>query len=135
VTNTSRSPAGMIQLQARGSVDDAWKRLEGAVAARNLTVFARIDFAADAAAVGMTLLPTRLLVFGTPRAGTPVIAASPTVAVDLPLRVLVWEARDGTTVVGFNSPAFLADRNGVPEPLHANLQPVELIAAIAAGTA
>jgi len=69
VSNTYRSPAGMIQLQARGSVDDAWKRLEGAVAARNLTVFARIDFAADAAAVGMTLLPTRLLVFGNPRAG------------------------------------------------------------------
>ena len=132
MTNTSRSPAGMIQLQARGSVDDAWKRLEGAVTGRNLTVFARIDFAADA---GMTLLPTRLLVFGNPRAGTPVIAASPTVAVDPPLRVLVWEARDGTTVVGFNSPAFLADRHGVPEPLHANLQPVELIAAIAAGTA
>lgn len=71
MTNTSRSPAGMIQLQARGSVDDAWERLEGAVTGRNLTVFARIDFAADAAAVGMTLLPTRLLVFGSPPSGDP----------------------------------------------------------------
>ena len=129
------SPVGMVQLRARGSVADAWERLEAGVAARNLTVFARIDFAADAAAVGLTLPPTRLLVFGNPRAGTPVIVAAPTSAVDLPLRVLVWEASDGTTLVGFNSPAFLADRHGLPNQLRANLQPVEMLAAIAAGTA
>jgi uncharacterized protein (DUF302 family) len=135
MSNSPPSPAGMTQLQARGSVAEAWERLEAAVAARNLTVFARIDFAADAAAVGLTLRPTRLLVFGNPRAGTPVIAAAPTVAVDLPLRVLIWQASDGRVVVGFNTPAFLANRHGVPDELRANLQPVEMLAAIAAGTA
>jgi uncharacterized protein (DUF302 family) len=125
---------GVVQLQAQGSVDEAWARLEAAVATRNLTVFARIDFAADAAAVGLTLPPTRLLVFGNPRAGTPVIAAAPTSALDLPLRVLIWEASDGTVAVGFNSPGFLAARHGIPDALRANLQPVEALAAIAAGT-
>jgi uncharacterized protein (DUF302 family) len=134
MTDSSPIPVGMVQLHARGSVADAWERLEAGVAARNLTVFARIDFAADAVAAGLTLPPTRLLVFGNPRAGTPVILAAPTTAVDLPLRVLIWEASDGTVFVGFNSPAFLADRHGVPDRLRANLQPVEVLAAIAAGT-
>jgi uncharacterized protein (DUF302 family) len=113
----------VVLLHARGSVADAWARLEAAVAARNLTVFARIDFAADPAAVGLVLRPMRQLVFGNPRAGTPVIAAAPTAAVDLPRRVVIWEASDGTVLVGFNSPAFLAARHGVPEPLRANLAP------------
>jgi uncharacterized protein (DUF302 family) len=135
MSDNSPSPEGMVELRARGSVAEAWERLETAVAARKLTVFARIDFAADAAAVGLTLRPTRLLVFGNPQAGTPVIAAAPTAAVDLPLRVLIRESDDGSVVVGFNSPAFLAARHGVPDRLRANLQPVEVLAAIAAGTA
>jgi uncharacterized protein (DUF302 family) len=134
MTDGSTNPEGMVQLRARGSVDEAWQRLEAAVAARHLTVFARIDFAADAAAAGLTLRPTRLLLFGNPRAGSPVIAAAPTVAVDLPLRVLIWKAGDGAVIVGYNTPAFLAARHGVPDDLVANLQPVEMLAAIASGT-
>src|SRR6267143_107785 len=72
--NTSAVPAGMVLLPAQGSVTDAWTRLEAAVAEHGITIFARIDFAADAAAVGMHLRPTRLLVFGNPRAGTPLLA-------------------------------------------------------------
>ncbi len=79
--NTSAVAAGMVLLPAQGSVADAWTRLEAAVAERGLTVFARIDFAADAAAVGLQLRPTRLLVFGNPRAGTPLLAAAPTAAI------------------------------------------------------
>lgn len=126
---------GMVWLPAQGSVADAWARLEAAVAARGLTVFARIDFAADAAAVGLTLRPTRLLVFGNPRAGTPLLTVAPTVGIDLPLKVLIWEAADGTATVGYNSPAWIGVRHGVPEELRARLQPVEALAAIAAGTA
>jgi uncharacterized protein (DUF302 family) len=116
-------------------VDEVWARLDAAVAVRKLTVFARIDFAADAAAAGLALRPMRQLVFGNPQAGTPVLAAAPTAALDLPLRISVWETQDGTVLVGFLSPAFLADRHGVPDPLRANLEPVAVLAAIAAGAA
>jgi uncharacterized protein (DUF302 family) len=127
-------PAGMVLLPARGSVADAWARLEAAVAARGLTVFARIDFAADAAAAGLSLRPTRLLVFGNPRAGTPLLAASPSAGIDLPLKVLIWEAADGSVTVGYNSPAWIGERHAVPQELRGRLQPVAELAAIAAGT-
>jgi uncharacterized protein (DUF302 family) len=126
---------GFESLAAQGTVAGAWARLEAAVALRGLTVFARIDFAADAAAVGLALRPTRLLVFGNPRAGTPLLAAAPTVGIDLPLKVLISEAADGTVSVSYNSPAWIGARHGVPEELRARLQPVEELAAIAAGTA
>jgi uncharacterized protein (DUF302 family) len=128
------APPGMKRLRATGSVDASFARLEAAVAQRGLTVFARVDFAADAAAVGLVLRPTRLLVFGNPRAGTPLIVAAPTVALDLPLRVLVWEADDGTVWVGYNTPEYLAERYGVPPELLANVRAVETLAAIAAST-
>ena len=130
--NTTTVPAGLVHLRAQGSVADAWTRLEAAVAARGLTVFARIDFAADAAAVGLRLRPARLLVFGNPRAGTPLLAAAPTAGIDLPLKVLIWEKEDGTVTVGYNSPAWIGARHGVPEELRARLQPVEELAAVAA---
>lgn len=122
-------------MPARGSVADAWARLEAVVAARGLVVFARIDFAGDAAAVGLQLRPTRLLVFGNPRAGTPLLAAAPTVGLDLPLKVLIWEAADGTVTVGYNSPEWIGARHGLPAELQARLQPVAELAALAAGTA
>jgi len=123
----------MVLLPAQGSVADAWTRLDAAVAERGLTVFARIDFAADAAAVGMHLRPTRMLVFGNPRAGTPLLAAAPAAGIDLPLKVLIWEDAQGRVTVGYNSPAWIGARHGVPDELRARLQPVEQLAAIAAG--
>jgi uncharacterized protein (DUF302 family) len=131
----TRITTGMVWFPAQGSVADAWARLEAAVASRGLTVFARIDFAADAAMVGLRLRPTRLLVFGNPRAGTPLLAVAPTVGIDLPLKVLIWEAADGTVTVGCNTPPWIGARHGVPEELWVRLQPVEELAAIAAGTA
>jgi len=125
----------MVLLPAQGSVADAWSRLEAAITERGLTVFARIDFAADAAAVGLQLPATRLLVFGNPRAGTPLLAAAPTAAIDLPLKVLIWEDAQGRVAVGYNSPAWIGARHGVPEELRARLQAVEQLAAIAAGAA
>ena len=98
-------------------------------------MFARLDFAADAAAVGLTLQPTRMLLFGNPRAGTPLMAAAPTAALDLPLKMLIWEAADGSVWVGYNTPAYLSERHGVPAELLANIRVVESLAAIAAGSA
>src|SRR5580765_4615995 len=129
------APPGMARLRARDSVDAAFTRLEAAVAQRGLTVFARLDFAADAAAVGLTLPPTRLLLFGNPRAGTLLMAAAPTAALDLPLKVLIWEVADGSVWVGYNTPAYLGERHGVAAELLANIRAVESLAAIAAGTA
>jgi uncharacterized protein (DUF302 family) len=129
------APPGMARLLARDSVDAAFTRLEAAVAQRGLTVFARLDFAADAAAVGLTLPPTRLLLFGNPRAGTLLMAAAPTAALDLPLKVLIWEVADGTVWVGYNTPAYLGERHGVAAELLANIRAVESLAAIAAGPA
>jgi uncharacterized protein (DUF302 family) len=125
----------MKRLRATDSVDASFARLDAAVAQRGLAVFARIDFAADAAAAGLVLRPTRLLLFGNPQAGTPLIVAAPTVALDLPLRVLVWEEDDGTVWVGYNTPEYLAERHGVPSNLLANVRAVETLAAIAAGAA
>jgi uncharacterized protein (DUF302 family) len=125
----------MARLRASDSVDAAFTRLETAVAQRGLTVFARLDFAADAAAVGLSLPPTRLLLFGNPRAGTPLMAATPTAALDLPLKVLIWAGADGTVWVGYNTPAYLGERHAVPAELLANIRAVESLAAIAAGTA
>jgi uncharacterized protein (DUF302 family) len=125
----------MMRLRSMDSVDASFSRLEAAVAQRGLTVFARIDFAADAAAVGLVLRPTCLLLFGNPRAGTPLIVAAPTVALDLPLKVLVWEAEDGAVWVGYDSPECLVERHGVPTNLLANVRAVETLAAITAGTA
>jgi uncharacterized protein (DUF302 family) len=125
----------MTRLRVKHSVDAAFTRLEAAVVLRGLTVFARLDFAADAAAVGLTLPPTRLLLFGNPRAGTPLIVAAPTAALDLPLKMLVWEVADGTVWVGYNTPAYLSERHGLPVELLANIRAVESLAAIAAGTA
>ena len=127
--------SGMMRLRGSGSVDASFARLEAAVAQRGLTVFARIDFAADAASVGLVLRPTRLLLFGNPRAGTPLMAVAPTVALDLPLKILVWEAADGAVWIGYNRPEYLVERHGVPTGLLANVRAVEALAAIAAGTA
>jgi uncharacterized protein (DUF302 family) len=122
----------MTRLRSTASVDASFARLEAAVAQRGLTVFARIDFAADAAAAGLELRPTRLLLFGNPRAGTPLIVAAPTVALDLPLKVLVWESEDGAVWVGYNRPEYLVERHGVSTELLANVRAVETLAAIAA---
>jgi uncharacterized protein (DUF302 family) len=124
----------MKRLRAIDSVDASFARLEAAAALRGLTVFARIDFAADAAAVGLALRPTRLLMFGNPRAGTPVIAAEPAVALDLPLKVLVWEAPDGAVWVGYTPPEELAERHNVQPELLANLRVVGTLAATATGS-
>ena len=122
-----------MRLRSKDSVDASFARLEAAVAQRGLAVFARIDFAADAAAAGLVLQPTRLLLFGNPRAGTPLMVAARTVALDLPLKILVWEADDGVVWVGYNTPEYLVERHGVPAEYLANVRPVETLAAIAAG--
>ena len=127
------APTGMTLLPVHDSVDAAWARLEAAVAARQLRVFARIDFAADAAAAGLAMPPARLLLFGQPRAGTPLLVAAPSVALDLPLKIVIYEDRGGRAWVGFNTPEYLAQRHGLPPDLLPNIAGARAIAAAAAG--
>jgi uncharacterized protein (DUF302 family) len=127
------APAGMTLLPVHDSVDAAWARLEAAVAARQLHVFARIDFAADAAAAGLAMPPARLLLFGQPRAGTPLLVAAPSLALDLPLKIVIYEDKGGRAWVGLNTAEYLAQRHGLPPDLFPNIAGVRAIAAAAAG--
>lgn len=100
--------------------------------ARGLTLFALVDHSGEAAKVGMTMPPTRLLIFGSPKGGTPLMLAAPSVAIDLPLKVLVRQDRDGQTWVSYNSPEYLRARHGFPAELVPNIAAVEVLAATAA---
>ena len=131
----SSAPPGMARLPVADSVGAAVARLEAALTARELRVFARIDFAADAEAAGLAMPPARLLIFGQPRAGTPLMVAAPTVALDLPLKILVYEDSLGAVWVGYNTPEYLGERHNVPADLLANLAAVRGLAGIAAATA
>jgi len=101
-------------------------RLETEVKAKGMTVFARIDHAAGAAAAGLSLRPTVLLIFGNARAGTPLMQSMQTVGIDLPLKVLVWEDGAGVTWLSYNDPSWLAQRHGLSHELDA---PVSAMAA------
>ncbi len=133
-TQGETGPQGMAQLRSMDSVEDTYARLKGAVVSRGLTVFAEIDFAHDAAAAGLSMRPARLLVFGNPRAGTPLMEQAPTLAIDLPLKILVWQGHDGSTWVGYNTPEYLGSRHGLPENLFQNLRGVTALAEAAAAS-
>ena len=113
---------GLIVSTSRFSVDETIERLAAAVSAAGNTVFARFDHARNAGEAGLTLRPTKVLVFGNAQAGTLLMQAAPEVAIDLPLRFLAWQGEDGTTRLAYNDPLYLAARYGLAhdEPhLHA----------------
>lgn len=107
------TPEGFIVRASRHDAKETMDRLAAAVAKRGATVVARVDHAAAAAAVGLALAPTDVLIFGNPKAGTPLMQAAQTIGVDLPLKALVWRDASGATFVGYNDPRWLARRHGV----------------------
>jgi uncharacterized protein (DUF302 family) len=107
----------LVHLRSPYSVPETLKRLESVLHARNLTVFARIDHSGEAEKVGLTMHPTQLIIFGSPKSGTPVMVASPTVAIDLPLKALAWEDADGKVWLSYNSPEYLKRRHEIPDDL------------------
>jgi uncharacterized protein (DUF302 family) len=112
---------GLVQIPSHYSVDETLQRLESAFAARGLLVFARVDHSGEAEKVGMKMRPTKLVIFGSPKAGTPLMVAAPTLAIDLPLKALVWEDKTGKTWLTYNSPEYLRERHGVSSELINNL--------------
>ena len=104
---------GLTTLKSSHGPRDTMYRLEAAVKARGMTVFARIDHSAGAAAAGLSLNPTELLIFGNARGGTPLMQTAQTIGIDLPLKALVWQDASGSTWLSYNDPAWLAQRHGL----------------------
>jgi uncharacterized protein (DUF302 family) len=104
---------GLVTLDSAFGVAATLQRLESALAAKSITVFARVDHAAGAATVGQALRPTTMVMFGNPAAGTPVMQAAQTAGIDLPLKMLVWQDGDGTAKLSYNDPAWIAARHGI----------------------
>jgi uncharacterized protein (DUF302 family) len=104
---------GLITLMSSFGAAETMTRLEAAVRATGLTVFAHIDHAAGAQAIDLPLRPTDLLIFGNAKGGTPLLQAAPTIGIDLPIKMLVWQDAAGQTWVSYNDPAWLAQRHGV----------------------
>jgi uncharacterized protein (DUF302 family) len=125
---------GLKTLKSAFSAKETADRLAAAAAARGLQIFARIDHAGGAAAAGLDLRPTELLIFGAARGGTPMLQAAQTAGIDLPLRALVWQDAAGAVWLSYNDPAWIAVRHGAPAATAAGLVKVlEAVAAEATG--
>ena len=123
---------GLVSIPAAHSVDETVEKLKGILQAKGVTLFALVDHSGEAEKAGMTMPPTKLLIFGSPKAGTPLMLAAPSVAIDLPLKILVWQDSAGKIWVSYNSPQYLFERHGFPADLLKNIAAVEALAAAAA---
>jgi len=119
---------GIIDARSQHSVEQTVERLTAVLHAKGVTLFALVDHSGEAAKIGLTMPPTKLLIFGTPKAGTPLMLAAPSVAIDLPLKILVSEDAQGRAWLSYNSPAYLQERHGVPQGLLPNIAVVETLA-------
>jgi uncharacterized protein (DUF302 family) len=124
---------GIITIPSKHSVEQTVAALERILAARNVKLFAVIDHSGEAEKAGFTMRPCRLLIFGNPKAGTPLMLASATAALDLPLKLLVWEGNDGATRISYNDPAWLQHRHAFPQGLIGNISALPAFASEAAG--
>ncbi len=124
---------GIIDVASRHSVDETVDKLTTLLHSRGVAIFALVDHSGEAARVGLTMRPTKLVIFGNPKAGTPLMLVAPSMAIDLPLKILVWEDPNGRAWVSYNSPGYLQQRHGFPRELMQNIAAVEEIAKSIAG--
>ena len=113
-------------------MDETVEKLKGILQSKRVTLFAMIDHSGEAAKAGLKMRPTKLLIFGNPKSGTPVMLAAPSSAIDLPLKTLIWEDAQGKVWVAYNSPAYLQERHDFPPELVQNIAVVEALAKAAA---
>lgn len=123
---------GIVDRPSHHSVEETVERLQALLQAKGVTLFALVDHSGEAQKVGMEMRPTKLLIFGSPQAGTPLMLAAPSVAIDLPLKILVWEDGEGKVWISYNSPEYLQERHGLPRELLGNIAVVEMLVAKAA---
>jgi uncharacterized protein (DUF302 family) len=119
---------GIIDKPSNHSVDETVDRAKNFLQSKGITLFALIDHSGEANKVGMKMPPTKLLLFGNPKAGTPLMLAAPSSAIDLPLKLLIWEDAEGKVWVSYNSPAYLRERHNLPMSLLPNIAVVETLA-------
>jgi len=113
--------SGVIDVSSRYSVPETLARLQAILKEKGIMVFALIDHSGEAEKAGLKMRPTQLLIFGSPKAGTPLMVASPRLAIDLPLKALAWQDEDGRVWLSYNSPEYLQQRHGFPEALVKNI--------------
>lgn len=123
---------GLINVPSNHSVDEMVDKLKAILQSKGITIFALIDHSGEAIKAGIKMRPTKLLILGNPKAGTPVMLAAPSSAIDLPLKILIWEAAQGKTWVTYNSPAYLQERHNIPVELLPNVSVIEALAKSAA---
>lgn len=124
---TDLTVEGIVTKQSPFLVEETVKRLEEAISSRGITIFAHINHSEEARRVGLTMQEAQVLIFGNPKGGTPLMIASPLLALDLPLKVLVWQSSDGHVWVSYTSVAYLAARYSIPQELTRNIAVVDLV--------
>jgi uncharacterized protein (DUF302 family) len=124
-----RKEGGIVTIPSNHSVDETVNNLKNILRSKKITLFALIDHSGEAAKVGMKMPPTKLLIFGNPKGGTPLMLASPSIALDLPLKILVAEDAHGKVSLSYNSPEYLKERYDLPSNLLPNIAVIEAIAA------
>lgn len=112
---------GLIQVASKYSVDETVRKLGAAFVGKGMQIFALIDHSGEAEKVGLKMRPTKVVIFGSPKGGTPLMVAAPSLAIDLPLKALVAEDVSGKVSVTYNDPEYLEERHGVPDDLIKNL--------------
>jgi uncharacterized protein (DUF302 family) len=123
---------GIVSKPASYSVDETVNKIETMLQAKGIKLFALIDHSGEAEKAGLKMPPTKLLIFGNPRGGTPLMLAEPSVAIDLPLKLLVWEDADGKCWISYNTPQYLQQRHNLPADLIKNIAAIEALATEAA---
>lgn len=119
---------GITGKPSNHSVDQTVEKLKNILQSKGVTLFALVDHSGEAEKVGMKMRPTKLLIFGNPQVGTPLMLAAPSSAIDLPLKILIWEDDQGKVWVSYNSPEYLLERHGLPADLLPNIAVVETLA-------
>jgi uncharacterized protein (DUF302 family) len=122
---------GIVKIPSHHSVDETVDKLKSILKSKGVTLFAVVDHSGEAEKVGMKMPPTKLLIFGSPKAGTPLMLAAPSAAIDLPLKILVAEDAQGKAWISYNSAEYLKERHGLPDNLLPNIAVVQALAAAA----
>jgi uncharacterized protein (DUF302 family) len=122
---------GIVRIPSHHSVDETVDKLKTILQSKGVTLFALVDHSGEAEKVGLKMPPTKLLIFGNPKGGTPLMLAAPSVAIDLPLKILVAEDSQGQVWISYNSAEYLKERHGLPQDLLQNIAVVQTLAAAA----
>jgi uncharacterized protein (DUF302 family) len=120
---------GLVSIPSNHSVDETLDRFKRLLESKGITLFTIVDHSGEAAKAGLKMPPTKLAIFGNPKAGTPLMLAAPSSAIDLPLKVLIWKDAQGKVWLSYNTPEYLQQRHGLPPALLANVAGISTLAA------